>query len=334
MLSIILKILSILGIILLVLLGLILVILLLVLFFPICYRIKVDRHSAEPSGNVLESDTQTSKQLTKADAKAWWLFGLFRVRYRYPEPGTIKAKFLFFTLYDSGQNANNDFNEDSDEEDCSDSGSQDSVTAKKSAVTKSNSSDQSTPSQKANVTSDSLAQDSRSHTESAAKTPQTEQAEQSNLQNRTIFEKIQYTIGKFYDKIKNVFHKIKKIRDNIAYYKEILSEEDTKELLKHALMRLGKILKSLRPRKLRANICFGAASPDTTGYACAIYGMIAHHLGKHVIFIPDFENEILEGNIYAAGHTTVFLILWNLLIVVKDKRLWELRDKLNKRNIN
>ena len=109
-----------------------------------------------------------------------------------------------------------------------------------------------------------------------------------------------------------------------------MSEEETKGLFKHASMRLGKILKSIRPRKFRADIRFGAASPDTTGYVCAAYGMICCHLGKHVNFTPDFEQEILQGDLYAAGHITVFKLLWNGLMLVRDKRLWQLKDKLTK----
>ncbi len=329
MLSIILKILSILGIILLVLLGLILLILLLVLFFPICYRIKADKRMA-PNNNQ-NSEASASEQLIKADAKAWWLFGLLRARYQYPAPGTLKVKFLFFTIYDSGTDSNNDSNTDSTEdwepEAKSDFTDKASDADKKRNNTQTDSSDQSDSQKQTVASSDNTVSDNSSKTPADDKVLQ---EEQPVFSNSNLFDKIQYTIKKLYDKIKKVFTKIKEICDNIAYYKEILSEEDTKVLLKHALMRLGKILKSLRPRKLRANICYGADSPDTTGYVCAFYGMIAHHLGKHVIFTPDFEKEIFEGNVYAAGHTTVFLILWNLLMILKDKRLWELRDKLNK----
>lgn len=302
MLSIILKILSILGIILLVLLGIILVVLLLVLFFPVCYRIKAEKHSVSTNAISEQSGEALPKQPVFADAKAWWLFGLLRARYKYPEPGVFKIKFLFFTLYDSGTNTDNSSDADIADEACDYT---DKPDLQKSDSTKSDS------------------------TKSETNYPDEE--EHSGSQNKNIFEKIQYTIQKFCDKIKNVFIKLKEFKANIVYYKEILAEEDTKELLKHALKRLGKILKSLRPRKLRANILFGAASPDTTGYVCAVYGMISHHLGKHVIFTPDFEQEIFEGNLYAVGHTTVFQILWNLLILVKDKRLWELRDKLNRK---
>lgn len=326
MLSIILKILSILGIILLVLLGILLVILLLVLFFPVCYRIKAEKNSALTDEISEQSGKSSSKQPVFADAKVWWLFGLLRARYKYPEPGALKVKFLFFTLYDSGGDADTSSDADSTDEGL-DSAAKPDLPKNNSGKSESNTKTVSTVNADENDTSGQQISKNRSLSE---ETDYSDEEEYSASQNKNIFEKIQYTIKKFCDKIKNVFTKLKEIKENIAYYKSVLAEEDTKKLLKHAFKRLGRVLNSLRPRKLRANILFGAASPDTTGYVCAFYGMTSPHLGKHVIFTPDFEREIFEGNLYAAGHTTVFLILWNLLMLVKDKRLWELRDKLKR----
>ena len=85
MLTILFKILGILGILLLVVLGIALTVILLVLFFPICYK---------ASGQKSATEMQFS-------AKIRWLFGLVRISYAYPEPGKLLAKVLFFTVYDS-----------------------------------------------------------------------------------------------------------------------------------------------------------------------------------------------------------------------------------------
>ena len=327
MLSIILKILSILGIILLVLLGIILILLLLVLFFPVFYRVKAEKHSAS-TDDMLESSEKTPlKQPVFADAKVWWFFGLLRARYKYPEPGALKVKFLFFILYDSGADTDISSNTNSTDKDF-DYADKSDLQKTDSAKSETNTKTTSTVNTEENGVSGQPATEDRSLPEEAN---YLDEEELSASQNKKIFEKIQYTIQNFCDKIKKAFAKLKEVKENIAYYKEVFAEEDTKELLKHALKRLGRILKSLRPRKLRANILFGAASPDTTGYVCAIYGMTSPHIGKHVMFTPDFEQEIFEGDLYAAGHTTVFLILWNLLMLVKDKKLWKLRDKLNRK---
>lgn len=326
MLSIILKILGILGIILLVLLGILLVILLLVLCFPVCYRIKAEKKAASTDEGSGQPENATPQKFVFADLKVWWLFGLLRAGYKYPEPGVLKAKFLFFTLYDSG--ADTEMSSDADLRD-EDFETDKTDSPKKNTVKSEINPPKTTPAP--DNGRDVSRQTVTKKQDLSDVTNGLEGEEATSSQNKNLFEKIQYTIQKFCDRIKNISAKLREIKENIAYYKGIFEEEDTKELLKHAAKRLGKILKSFRPRKLRANIFFGASSPDITGYVCAIYGISSPHLGKHVIFTPDFEQEIFEGDLYAAGHTTVFKVLWNVLMIVKDKRLWELRDKLNRK---
>ena len=85
MLTILFKILGILGILLLVLLGIALTVILLVLFFPLCYKASGQKSAGEMRFSV----------------KVRWLFGLVRIFYDYPQPGKLLAKVLFFTVYDS-----------------------------------------------------------------------------------------------------------------------------------------------------------------------------------------------------------------------------------------
>ena len=110
----------------------------------------------------------------------------------------------------------------------------------------------------------------------------------------------------------------------------MLNDEQTKGLIAHAWMRLKKILKNIRPRKLRANITFGASSPDTTGYVLAIYGMLSPILGKHINITSDFTQAIFQGDFYASGHITVFQLLFHSLMVLFDKRLKLLRTRLQR----
>ena len=98
MLTVILKILSILGILLLVLLGVLFSAILLVLFVPVTYRVRADRQETVPDGDGRPADSPLMHIAVKAD----WLLGVLRVRFMYPDPGTVKVKALCFTLFDSG----------------------------------------------------------------------------------------------------------------------------------------------------------------------------------------------------------------------------------------
>ena len=300
--GIILKILMVIGILLLVLLGLALGVLLLVLFVPIVYRV---------SG----SKDQEKKELK---AKVRWLFGLLRADCSYPEPGRFTVKLLWKTLYDSGQdNEKSKMNhrkkdgdghagaKASDEEQNipASNGEQENVGTKNSP--------------KPPAASESVLESSESSRNEGQKgaekgDPASENSVSQKLHDR--FQKIKYTIQDKYDKIKNIW-------ENISYYAESLREENTLALWGHAKIRLLKILKSIRPRHIKADVLFGADSPDTTGYAFGLYSMLSPYLGTKVCLTPDFTRAVLEGRFAVSGHITTFVILWNALKIVFDKKL-------------
>lgn len=316
MLTMILKILGILGILLLVLLGVFVTILLLVLFVPVVYSVRADRRAVcEGKPPQDETEVLPEEYLLRVAAKADWLLGFIRVRFFYPEPGTVTVKVLFFKIFDSGKAAEEEEGQTKQSE---------------TSKTKKSKSKKEAPAESKTV--EGKRTESKT-TEPANSKPQEESAKQKENNpkrnpKRNAFEKIQYTFQKICDKIKEISGNIQEARNHTEYYKEILLNEDTKELLNHAFMRLGRILKSIRPRKLRADIRFGTGAPDTTGYVFGIYGILCSYLGKNVLLTPDFERAVLTGELYAAGHITVFKLLWHLLWIVLDKRLWKLYSKL------
>lgn len=290
MLTILFKILSILGILLLILLGIALVVILLVLFFPVCYKMSGKKNAEE----------------MQFAAKIKWLFGLVRVSYSYPVPGKLLAKVLFFTVYDSSAEKKNS------------APGEDTRTAPNKDITTLLSDD--TDMAKTDTATDTEASaDAKTSAEENTPGPQLETSTSGKIAG--FFEKIRYTIRKICDKIKYILK-------NISFYKELWNDPDTKGLLQHAGNRIGHILKRLRPRKLEVNARVGTGSPDTTGYLYGIYGMILPKLGKGVCITPDFEQAILEGDFKASGHFTIACVLFHSARLLLDKRLQQLKHKI------
>lgn len=290
MLTILFKILSILGILLLILLGIALVVILLVLFFPVCYKMSGKKNAEE----------------MQFAAKIKWLFGLVRVSYSYPVPGKLLAKVLFFTVYDSSAEKKNS------------APGEDTRTAPNKDITTLLSDD--TDMAKTDTATDTEASaDAKTSAEENTPGPQLETSTSGKIAG--FFDKIRYTIRKICDKIKYILK-------NISFYKELWNDPDTKGLLQHAGNRIGHILKRLRPRKLEVNARVGTGSPDTTGYLYGIYGMILPKLGKGVCITPDFEQAILEGDFKASGHFTIACVLFHSARLLLDKRLQQLKLKI------
>lgn len=292
MLSIALKILSILGILLLCLLGLAILLVLLVIFFPISYKLTGKKDVEKISASVRVS----------------WLFGLLRVWFDYPEPGRVLMKVLPFTVFDSGKKSvgksKETFSGSEERENIGNKAGEERKEEKKEDKdSRADQSQEQTP-----------GQGQKSNEDVSQKSMTATSAERREPFFLKKFKKIKYTICSIYDKIKNIW-------ENISYYIELFQEKETKQLFSHAAFRLGKILKSIRPRRVRGQILFGTGAPDTTGYAYGVYGMLSPFLGGKLVVTPDFTRAVLEGDIYIAGHITVFTILWNGLKILLDKKL-------------
>lgn len=301
MLTILLKILSILGIILLVAFAILLLLIILALFFPITYKLYGDKKA---------------EQLT-CYAKVNWLFGLLRLHYAYPQPGTVKIKLLFFTLFDSGRTQQGKSAQEQEKPKEQEKPREQGVSQEQPSQGQQMSQGQESSQEQEKPLEQEPPQEQEKTGENAGS--EKDESKQSFFFRK--IEKIKYTFQKIYGKIRHVCR-------HLVYYKELLNAPDTRELLKHGGRRWCKIWKRLRPRKLRADILFGTGEPDTTGYMLGVYCILSPGLGNHVNITPDFNQPVLEGEVYAAGHCMLFTLLWNAGMLLLDKRLRKLIHKL------
>ena len=310
MLTILLKILGILGILLLILLGIAVLVLLLVLFFPVCYKVSGKKDSEE----------------LRLTARAGWLFGFLRLSYDYPDPGKLLVKLLFFTLYDSSAERPEKENTGTQQEASGENAASTEQALQEEppkAVTEpaliEAEAESSPPSEE--TTAEALASDARTG-DAETEVPKEERSS-GKITDRLsrLFEKIRYTVRKICAKIKN-------IQKNIAFYKELWKDPDTQGLMKHAGKRLGHIFRRLRPKKLTVTATVGTGSPDLTGYLYGIYGMLLPKLGNGICITPDFEQAVFEGEFKASGHFTLACVLFHSLRLALDRRLRQLLHKI------
>ena len=131
-----------------------------------------------------------------------------------------------------------------------------------------------------------------------------------------------YCIGNILKDNKN------KIIENINYYLDILEEDETQGLIKEAWKSIMKILNSIKPKVFRMNAIVGFDMPDTTGRVYGYYCMLIPWLSDDIYIEPDFEQKIINGEIYCKGKIRMLTIVVNLLRIVFDKRLKPLLKKI------
>ncbi len=302
MLHVILQILAVIGIILLCILGLVLLLLLLVLFVPIRYRLNGTRYGEEMTLTV----------------KATYLLHLLTVNFAYPEPASIIVKLFGIKLYDSKRSEAKEVSEDGKGE----------IKQEKEETEKHGPGDSS---KEENTETDIVAEDKEStgsETEEVTDVKEESQnkdsAGEQQKEKRTLKEKIQYTLRSICDKIRNIIQKIKDIWANISYYKEVLFKIENQRMYSRVKKRIIKVLKSIRPRTIKANLLLGTGSPDTTAYIFGVYSMLRPVFGKNVKNINidlDFENTIYEGTLFLKGKITIFSIAVQAIKILLDKQV-------------
>ena len=348
---------AIVGWILLSILGFLLFLLLLILFFPISYRIMGKKSSQTASNQVvivkenkteshqLESSVAGLKLPIEASAKVSWLFGLIRAMFDYPSPCKLIVKIGCFTILGKNkgkkkpslQGASYDASSQEEESKETESHVKDDTEAN--------------PEDHPNVNPEINPEDNQkddpdinpedNHKKDPDTNPKADSDNDSNNNSdensgvdvhETVSEKANDKSGN-----KNGSHKktdIRQLKEKILkeyqFYHNLWLEKDTKPFLKDALKRILHILRNLMPRSIRGNLLFGAASPDVTGYLYGGYCVASTIFPKklNLSFTPDFERQVLEGEVLIKGHFNVFTILLDGLRIFFDKRLKKIRRKL------
>ncbi len=156
----------------------------------------------------------------------------------------------------------------------------------------------------------------------------------SEKERKHIWQKIADSCQKIIRKIADLYRKITEIPGKIGeiFQKfsdriKMLSEKKNKiidfitdEVHKKALVKVRDeglyLLKKLKPKKFLAEIHFGFDDPCLTGKLLAGVSMAYPFLGKNVDVSPDFERQVLEGNLKIAGRIRVSYfarLLWRLI---------------------
>ncbi|MGN1183883.1 MAG: DUF2953 domain-containing protein, partial [Oliverpabstia sp.] len=123
-----------------------------------------------------------------------------------------------------------------------------------------------------------------------------------------IFQKIKEILLKIWRFPGRVLERIRKSRltfrqfcDKIKKWYRFLQMDETKQAL---LFLKGKgflVLRHMLPVNIQGNLHFGFEDPSITGQVLAVAGMVYPLYGKTFRIIPDFEQQVLEGEVNLKG---------------------------------
>jgi hypothetical protein len=314
--------LKVIGIILCSLLGLVLLLVLLILFLPVKYR----------------GDGHRNEEGMGLQIKLRWLFGLVRVHFAYPKPGNWVVKLLCFTIYKSGGGTS-----PAEDQTSQNRKQRNYKTAKNTKpaerinhekhLSRRKSSDKDIDDNlieyeplEANTDLDNTAGSYEGNT-SDTDVADTNVTDVSNTDGS---HKMRETSDDPPTHKKSLWHRFlaflykwlailqQKLSD-ATYYINLLRAKETVEVYKRTKERLHIVLRSLRPRKLKANIEFGTGAPDTTGMAYGLCSMLYPYFGKYISITPNFEKAIFLGDISMSGWAVGWVIIAGVLRISLDK---------------
>ena len=114
-------------------------------------------------------------------------------------------------------------------------------------------------------------------------------------------------IPKIWTEIKN---KLANGRQSFERMREIFTNEENREVFRLLVSRGRKLFRHVRPKKIKGKLQFGFSDPYRTGQVLTavspFYGLYA----KELELIPDFEHEVLKGEISVKGRIRMGVVLW------------------------
>lgn len=285
------NILKIIGIILLCTLGFLLLTVGLVLFVPIRYRLKVKRKA---------DDTE----VVRADAKVTWLLHFISASFCYPEQVYLKVKVLGISVFST---------EDKITE------TTDKVPDQGEYTLKEKNGDETARTQKASEEKSGKQPDTKQDLEESLEKKLKEDTETPSVVKffRKLWKKlknIKYTILKICDKIKHVVK-------NVRYYLAVIQSICFQRAFSVCKTEFFSLFKCIFPREIVGNFTIGTGDPASTAQVLAIHGMLYPLIGNHIHITPDFENIIMEGNLFVKGKITIFKVLKIAMKVYFNKDL-------------
>lgn len=308
MISILFTILKILGIFLLIVLGIILALVFLVLFVPVRYRMNAYRKTTEETPVV-------------AEIKITWLFHILNAAFSYPKAAYVRVRVFCFTVFSTGREHT---------EKKPRSGKKGTKEQKDTDSSRNFEADQGKQSAQEDgkytaYGKDLMENTNREQDKGSEETEQIQDNERPEDEPKetladfikhiwSALKNIKYTITKICDKIKHIIK-------NIRYYIKIIKSNTFHRAWTVCSVQAVSLLKGILPNKIKGNLLIGTGDPASTGQVLSVYGILYPLLGNHINITPDFEQQVLEGELFIKGKITLFKAVKTAGIVYFNKDL-------------
>ena len=130
--------------------------------------------------------------------------------------------------------------------------------------------------------------------------------------------------SKFKKLLKAIVDKKRSAWQKINDLKVIINDEENKELVRLIKKELKELIREITPVKYDVNVRYGCEEPYMTGRILGVIAVIYGITGVRFNITPEFEQKVLEGDIYMKGRVRIYRLLLIALRVYKNNRFRKL----------
>ncbi|MFG6328212.1 MAG: DUF2953 domain-containing protein [Lachnospiraceae bacterium] len=127
---------------------------------------------------------------------------------------------------------------------------------------------------------------------------------------------IKHNLGRIGSNIKETREKACNVKDKFTTIRKFVFSEITKNMLGVAKNNLFRLLKKLKPRKIKSDILFGTGDPCQTGQILGLAAVYMAMAGTVFNITPDFENKVLRGRLMVSGQIRAASLAFAALRVI------------------
>ena len=144
---------------------------------------------------------------------------------------------------------------------------------------------------------------------------------------KKVFLRIIYTIR---DIIKAIYKSAKKICEKYNLIVDLWNKKSTQVAITRIKNYVGKLCRSILPKKKLINIDLGFEDPAYTGIALAFIGSLYGFIGETLKVNPNFEEKECRINCKLIGKMSVFSLGIIFIRIMKDKAIKRLISNIDK----
>ena len=130
--------------------------------------------------------------------------------------------------------------------------------------------------------------------------------------------------SKFKKLLKAIVDKKRSAWQKIDDLKVIINDEENKELVRLIKKELKELIREITPVKYDVNVRYGCEEPYMTGRILGVIAVIYGITGVRFNITPEFEQKVLEGDIYMKGRVRIYRLLLIALRVYKNNKFRKL----------